>query len=96
MNKPEQNPSSRDIFGVPGLESLIDRLEPGMEIDGRIVDTLGGNYFVLRIWGHNILTESNHKFEKFSEVILHVRSVHPKLVFSLRPNNSTRGQALYA
>lgn len=87
---------SRDVYGYPGLESLIDRLEPGMEIDGRIVDVLAKNIYILRIWGHNILTESIYNFEKFSEVTLHVRAVSPKLILKLSPTNNTGRNALYA
>ena len=96
MTKQNELMNSRDLFGIPGLESLIDRLEPGMDIEGRIVDVLDQNMFILRIWGHNILTESNHSFQKFSEVILHVRSVEPKLIFSLRSKRSNQDRALYA
>ncbi|MEA3286019.1 MAG: hypothetical protein U9Q77_01400 [Candidatus Marinimicrobia bacterium] len=63
----------------------MDRLQPGMELDGRIVEVLGNHIYILRIWGNNILTESNHTFNKLDEVVLSVRAVKPKLVFNLRP-----------
>lgn len=67
-----------------------------MEIEGRVVEVLNDNIFILRVWGNNILAESNHAFQKFEEVILSVRSVKPKLVFHMRPKGYARGNAIYA
>ena len=90
------NSTNRDLYALPGLESLIDNLYPGMKIDARIVEVLKKNTYILRVWGYNILAESNYPFEKFNEVILHVRSTYPKLVFHLQLSpNRTQG-ALYA
>jgi len=87
---------SRDLYAMPGLESLIDRLLPGMDIKARIIEVVGNNMFILRVWGYNILTESNYPFEKFNEVILHVHSIAPKLVFNLRLAAPVNDGGLYA
>ncbi len=89
--------TSPNMYGVPGLEKFIDRLQPGMELEGRIVEAVGDHTFILRIWGNNILTESHYPFKKFDEVILLVRSIKPKLIFSLRPNTPSDPEGpLYA
>lgn len=95
MTKESYNPS-RQVYGVPGLDQFMDRLRPGLELDGRIVDVLDKNIYVLRIWGNNILAESSHNFDRFDEVILHVRAVRPKLIFTLKPAGASSGGALYA
>lgn len=95
MNKPLTE-SGVGLQSVPGLEQFIDRLEPGMDLDGRIVDTLGEGIFILRIWGNNILAESSYPFKRFDEVILHVRAVKPRLIFDLRPRAKGGESALYA
>jgi len=82
--------------GIPGLERFIDRLKPGMELDGRIVDVLNDNTVILRVWGNNILTETNHVFQKYDEVILHVRATQPQLVFHIQPVRGDNHGALYA
>ena len=87
---------NRKMTALPGLEKLIDRLETGMDLRGRIVDVLDNHYIILRVLGNNILTESYYPFKKFDEVILHVQAVQPKLVFSIRPYENNPQGALYA
>ncbi len=65
-------------------------------MEARIVEVLSKNIYILRVWGYNILAESNYPFEKFNEVILHVRSTYPKLVFQMRLAPNKRRGALYA
>ncbi len=84
------------MYGVPGLEKFIDRLKPGMNLEGRIINILADNIVVLRVWGNNILTESNYPFKKYDEIILHVQTVRPKLVFSIRPAHLKGNGAIYA
>ena len=86
----------REMLGIPGLDSLVDRLKPGMSIDARIVDVMDHGIIILRIWGYNILTESKIPFEKFEEVVLNVKSVKPRLIFSIHPTTLDRGGAIYA
>ncbi len=86
----------RDLQALPGLEKFVDRLKPGMELEGRIVHVLTNDVFILRVLGNNILAESNYPFKKFDEAILHVRAVSPKLVFHMRPSGLEQNRALYA
>ncbi len=96
MSEPSSLHKSHEMYGLPGLERFIERLQPGMVLEGRIVDSLGENIFILRVWGNNILTESRYRFQKFDEVVLNVRSVQPTLVFSIRPADTKQGAAIYA
>ena len=96
MNKYPTTLSGNEISTLPGLERFIDRLEPGMDLEGRIVDLLGQGIFILRIWGNNILTESSYPFQRFDEAILHVKAVKPRLVFSIRPAREPQGRGIYA
>jgi hypothetical protein len=66
------------------LDNLIRRLKEGMRLKGRIVKCLGDNRYLLRIWGYNILTESEQRFEPLEEVSLTVRQVRPHLTFKLK------------
>ena len=89
--------SIADLSAIPGLERFVDRLSPGMELNGRIVDILDDNILILRVWGNNILTESKYKFNKFDEVILQVQAVRPKLVFRIQPTRHQENNgAIYA
>ncbi len=63
-----------------GLNELLKRLKKGMQVKGRIIDCLGQNKYLLRIWGYNILTESKQSFQKFDEIQLTVREVKPNLI----------------
>lgn len=69
------------------LGNLLDQLEPGMELKGRILEGLSENRYILRIRGHNILTESEKQFYKDEEVGLLVKQVKPHLVLKLRKND---------
>ena len=95
MNRPHTE-SGHSLGMLPGLEKVVDRLKPGMDLNGRIVDTLGQGIFILRILGNNILTESSYPFKRFDEVVLHVQATLPKLVFTLRPANMKGGSGIYA
>lgn len=64
------------------------RLHPGMEVQGRIVEVIGGDRYLLRIWGYNILTESHKQFSKFEEVDLTVLQVNPHLVLDIKKKNT--------
>ncbi len=96
MADSKHHSSLPEMYGEPGLERFIDRLKPGMELAGRIIDVLNDNIIILRIWGNNILTETNHSFQKYDEVILHVQATHPKLVFRIQPVRQKKNGALYA
>jgi len=63
-----------------GLNDLLKRLKKGMQVKGRIIDCLGKNKYLLRIWGYNILTESKQSFQKFDEIQLSVIELKPHLI----------------
>lgn len=54
-----------------------------MKLNGRIVDCLGKNRYLLRIWGYNIITESEHIFKQCDEIQLVVKKVDPHLTLDL-------------
>lgn len=66
-----------------GLENLLSRLKKGMRLQGRIIDCLGDNRYLLRIRGYNILTSSEQIFEKSDDISLGVVEVEPHLVLNL-------------
>lgn len=90
-NKPGQECGE---FNVKyGLDSLLKRLKPGTEVTGRIVDVISENRYLLRIWGYNILTDSQRSFNKFEEVDLKVLQVEPHLVLDIRKKGGHRSQS---
>jgi len=93
---PANNSTNPNILGVPGLEHLIDRLTPGLNLEGRIVEVIDSNCVILRVMGNNILTETHTVFHKFDEIVLHVQQVHPKLVFSIKALPRGPREGLYA
>jgi len=71
-------------FAKPDLDNLFRRLKKGMVLKGRIVECLDRDKYLLRIWGYNILTESEKTFQQFDEIELTVVEVTPRLVLDLR------------
>jgi len=65
------------------LENLLRCLKKGMRLQGRIIDCLEDNRYLLRIRGYNILTYSEQIFEKFDDIGLVVIEVKPHLVLDL-------------
>ena len=89
MSRPDQRLTDISDYVIQdSLDQLLRRLHPGKVVDGRIVDVLDQNRYLLRIWGYNILTESEQKFERREEVKLTVKQVHPHLVLDIQHNNS--------
>ncbi|MCD6204668.1 MAG: hypothetical protein J7L22_03290 [Candidatus Marinimicrobia bacterium] len=87
INKDEQ------VFYINyGLEDFLSRLTRGMTLTGRVVEVLGNNRYILRIWGYNLLTESTKKFKRSDEVQFDVRQLKPRLVldFSRTRNHTGR------
>ena len=76
------------------LDNLLRRLKKGMQLRGRIVDCLGENKYLLRIWGYNILTESKQSFQRQDEILLIVREVEPRLILDLIPDKQSRGNGV--
>ena len=66
-----------------GLEFFLRRLEKGMRLQGRIIDCLGDNRYLLRIRGYNILTYSEQLFNIFDDIQMKVVEVEPHLVLDL-------------
>ncbi len=76
-------------FAKPDLDNLLRRLKKGMVLKGRIVECLGGDKYLLRIWGYNIFTESRKTFQQFDEIELTVIDVKPRLILDLRLENQS-------
>ena len=66
-----------------GLENLLRCLKKGMRLQGRIIDCLEDNRYLLRIRGYNILTYSEQLLNIFDDVHLKVVEVEPHLVLDL-------------
>ena len=80
-----KNRKNKEIFRVgKDLGELLDKLEQGMELTGRILEVLKEDRYILRIWGYNILTGSEKKFYKDEEVDLVVKQISPHLVLKLK------------
>jgi len=73
------------VFAVEDLDDLLDKLEPGMVLQGRILEKLMERTYILRIRGYNVVMESDHPFREKDEVRLHVEAVSPRLLLSLKP-----------
>ena len=78
-----KNFGEKEYLLEPNLNDLLRRLEKGMKLQGRIVECYGRNMYLLRIWGYNILTESEYFFNKFEEVNLVVRGIEPHLILDI-------------
>jgi len=50
-----------------------------MIIEGRIVQILSDNHYLLRIYGHNLIMKSSVKFGRFEEVRLKVLETKPRI-----------------
>jgi len=68
-----------------GLDSLFKNLKKDQVLQGRIIDCIKPNGYLLRIHGFNILTQSNGRFKKFDEIQLMVREVDSHLILDLIP-----------
>ena len=86
----------REIQVKGSLDELMRRLRPGMKVRARIVDCLEHGTYILRVWGYNMISESNYPFNRFEEVELEVKEVNPKMVFALKPIREFPGSGLYA
>lgn len=65
------------------LSGLKRKLKKGERIPARIVLKLNEKKYVLRIFGHNLVMQSEIKFERFDEVELLVEQTSPKLKMSI-------------
>jgi len=66
-----------------GLEQLFGRLEKGMIVRARIVYCLGDNRYLLRIYGYNMIMQSNYPFNRFDEVEMMIKQITPKLIVQM-------------
>ncbi|MCK4295357.1 MAG: hypothetical protein KAW56_02255 [Candidatus Marinimicrobia bacterium] len=71
------------------LDKLLKHLKKGMKVQGRIVDCLGDNRYLLRIRGYNILTYSEQLFQRFDDIQLTVVEVEPHFVLDLLKERHT-------
>lgn len=76
------------------LDMFINRIKKGMVLRGRIIDRLGEDRYLLRVWGYNILTESQSAFAPFDEIKLVVKETNPVIVFDLCSERSPKRQSL--
>jgi len=67
------------------LEPLLKRLKKGMRLNGRIIEKLADKLFILRIWGYNIVMDSQYDFRKFEEICLMVKQIEPEFKLELLP-----------
>lgn len=82
-NSPDSSFISRN-----DLDNLLRRLRKGMRLQGRIIECLENNRYLLRIQGYNILTCSEQLFQKFDEIQLTVIEIKPHLVLDFMKENS--------
>ena len=61
-----------DYIQEAGLEKLFSRLKKGQILEGKIIDTIDPNGYLLRIRGFNIITQSNGIFNKNDKILLMV------------------------
>ena len=77
-----------DYIQEVGLEKLFSRLKKGQILEGKIIDTIDPNGYLLRIRGFNIITQSNGIFKKNDKILLMVREVDSHLVLDFVPKKN--------
>lgn len=91
MNREEKKNKTVNFIIEDGLEQLLGRLQPGMIVQARIVYCLGQNRYLMRIYGYNMVMQSNHPFNRFDEVPIMIKQITPKLIVQLvDPNRFVR------
>ena len=78
-----------DYIQEAGLEKLFSRLKKRQILEGKIIDTIHPNGYLLRIRGFNIITQSNGIFNKNDKILLMVREVDSHLVLDFVPKKNT-------
>ena len=81
------NKSADGLYVKGNLDGLKKRLKKGMTLEGRIIENLGDNLYLLRIWGYNIVTQSDNAFRRFDEILIMVEETNPHLVLNLNLKN---------
>ncbi|MCF7886283.1 MAG: hypothetical protein K9M80_07300 [Candidatus Marinimicrobia bacterium] len=69
------------------LQNLIDRLEKGMVVNGRVIEHVQDNKYLVRIWGYNIYTKSEKKLKLQDEIKFEIMQLAPNL--TLNPIHSS-------
>lgn len=93
MNSCNSNLDQTVEVAVTGdLRDLTRRLRPGMIVEGRIVDVLTEQLYILRIWGYNMVMDSQHLFDRGNEINLAIKAVEPKLVLECLPGTRELSQ----
>jgi len=90
MNRPDPNRPDTWVEVRPDLDQLLRRLHEGMQLKGRILRNLGDGRYLLRIWGYNIISESDGWFGENDEVCLTVRRVYPHLLLNFQSRKRKR------
>ncbi len=72
--------ANMNVLIVEGdLTPLLKRLKKGSIVKGRIVQVLAENYYLLRIFGHNLVMKSSLKFNRLQEVSFKVQEAKNKI-----------------
>ena len=72
------------VYLIDGdLSYLRRKLKKGSNISGRIVLRMENNKYILRIFGYNLVMQSELDFERFDEVELTVNQVSPNFELSV-------------
>ncbi len=80
----EQNSANAQFYYVKeDLQELLKRLKKGMKVNGRILDKISDHRYIIRIFGYNLLTESEAVFNVKDEVTLTVLEVEPHLTLNI-------------
>ena len=62
---------------LKNLQDLLKRLNPGSTVQGRILDRIDKEKYILRIYGYNIITESKK-----------ILKIGDELDFAIKGNNN--------
>ncbi|MFQ6614696.1 MAG: hypothetical protein ACE5D1_07625 [Fidelibacterota bacterium] len=68
---------------VDNLDQLKRRLSPGRRIKSRVLDRVGTNQILLRVWNYNVLTQTAVDFKPGTELTLIVDAIEPRFRFRL-------------
>ena len=65
------------------LQKLLSRLKPGQFIQGRILDKLDNDKYIIRIYGYNIISKSNKHLNIGDELNFEIKGNQNHLTIKL-------------
>ena len=77
-----------EYINKSGLEKFFRTIKAGQYLEGKIIDIVPPDGYLLRIRGYNILTQSNGLFKKNDKISLVVKEVNSHLVLDLISNQN--------